>query len=116
MLFAWAMLPGLSVQAPAARAAEIAWERTNPFQGCLAAELDTWLQVQVNVLTNDDPADWHVDDRAVAKWTVDVLAACKTKAGGGDEATEKRFTAYMAHWREHVQDLVDNLRQGDKPD
>ena len=107
------MLTGLS--APPARVAEIVWERTNPFQGCLAAELDRWLQVQVNVLTNDDPADWHVDDRAVAKWTVDVLAACKTKAGG-DEATEKRFTAYMAHWREHVQDLVDNLRQGDKSD
>ncbi len=87
---------------PRQRAAEIAWERVTPFQGCLAAGLDKWLEVQVDTLTNEDPAAWRIDDMAVATWTIDALAACKAKAGGGDEATESRFTKYMAQWRRHV--------------
>jgi hypothetical protein len=116
ILLACAMLLGLSVRTPAARAAAITWERTSPFQGCLAADLDKWLQAQVDVLTNEDPATWRLDDMAVAKWTIDVLAACKARAGGGDKATESRFTQYMAQWREHVQDLVDSVRQQSRPD
>ena len=116
ILLACAMLSGLSAETPAAHAAEITWERTNAFQGCLAADLDKWLQAQVDVLTNEDPATWRLDDMGVAKWTIDVLAACKTRAGGGDKATESRFTQYMAQWREHVQDLVDIVRQQSRPD
>jgi hypothetical protein len=107
---------GLGVQAPTAGAAEIAWERVTPFQGCLAAGLDKWLEVQVDTLTNEDPATWRIDDMAVATWTIDALAACKAKAGGGDEATESRFTKYMAQWRRHVFELVENVRQQGKPD
>lgn len=114
-LSAWAILVSLAAPVPA-RAAEITWERTSPFQGCLAADLDKWLQAQVDVLTNEDPATWRLDDMAVAKWTIDVLAACKARAGGGDKATESRFTQYMAQWREHVQDLVDSVRQQSRPD
>lgn len=114
--FACAILLGLGVQAPTAGAAEIAWERVTPFQGCLAAGLDKWLEVQVDTLTNEDPATWRIDDMAVATWTIDALAACKAKAGGGDEATESRFTKYMAQWRRHVFELVENVRQQGKPD
>jgi hypothetical protein len=114
ILPAWAILLWLAAPVPAG-AAPITWDRTNPLQGCLAAGLDKWLTAQVEILTNEDPASWRLDDMVVAKWTLDTLASCKAKAGG-DAATESRFTAYMAQWREHVQDLVDVVRQGNKPD
>jgi hypothetical protein len=116
ILFACAILLGLGAQTPSAPAAEITWERATPFQGCLAAGLDKWLEVQVDTLTNEDPATWRIDDMAVATWTVDELAACKARAGGGDEATESRFTRYMAQWRRHIYELVENVRQQGKPD
>jgi len=115
IVFAWVILLTLAAPVPEG-AAQIAWDRTSPFQGCLAADLDEWLRVQVQILTSEDPASWRADDRTVAKWTVDALASCKAKAGGSDEAAEKRFMKYMAHWRENVQDAVDHLRQGDKRD
>ena len=116
IIFACAMLLGLAGQLASARAAEITWDRISPFQGCLAAGLDKWLETQVDTLTNEDPASWRIDDMAVATWTVDELAACKAKAGGGDEATENRFTKYMAQWRRHIYELVENVRQKSKPD
>jgi hypothetical protein len=116
ILFACGVVIGLGWQAPAARTAEIAWERVNPFQGCLAAGLDKWLDVQVDTLTNEDPASWRMDDQTVALWTIDALTLCKVKAGGGDEATESRFTRYMAHWRRHIYELVEDVRQKGRPD
>jgi hypothetical protein len=116
ILFACAILLGLGAQTPSTVAAEITWERVTPFQGCLAAGLDKWLEVQVDTLTNEDPDSWRIDDMAVATWTLDALAACKAKAGGGDEVTEIRFTRYMAQWRRHVYELVENVRQKGKPD
>jgi hypothetical protein len=113
LAFACAFLVGLGALA---QAAEITWDRKSPFQGCLAAGLNKWLEIQVDTLTNEDPASWRTDDRAVATWTVDALAACKAKAGDGDEATEGRFTKYMAQWRQHVYELVENVRQQGKPD
>ena len=115
-LFAFLLLVGLGVQTPQAKAAEITWDKISPFQGCLAAGLKGWLDAQVDVLTNEDPATWKMDDRSVAAWTLDALAACKAKAGGGEEATEASFTRYMAHWRRHIYDLVENVRQRGKPD
>lgn len=113
--FACAILLGLAVHGPAG-AAEITWDRINPFQRCLAAGLDKWLEAQVDLLTNEDPASWRMDDRSVAQWTVDALAACRARAGGGDEATEARFTTYMAQWRRHVFELVEAVREKGKPD
>jgi hypothetical protein len=115
-LFASVILLVMGAQPTSGRAAEIAWERTNPFQGCLAASLDKWLEAQVDLLTNEDPATWRTDDRSVATWTVEALAACKAKTGGGDEATEATFTKYMAQWRRHVYELVEAVRQKGKPD
>jgi hypothetical protein len=114
-LFACAILLGLAAGGPAG-AAEITWDRINPFQRCLAAGLDKWLEAQVDLLTNEDPASWRTDDMAVFTWTQNAVAACKAKAGGGDEATETRFRKHMARWREHVYELVEVVRQKGKPD
>jgi hypothetical protein len=99
-----------------ARGESITWDRASPFQACLAAGLDKWLETQVAVLTNDDPASWKMDDVLVAEWTVETLASCKTRAGSVDEAAETRFTKYMAQWRQHVQALVESVRERGKPD
>jgi hypothetical protein len=114
--FVFAILLGLVGLVHSARAAEITWDRIGPFQGCLAADLDKWLEVQVDALTNENPASPRVDDAGVFLWTVDVVASCKAKAGGGDEATEANFRRYMAQWRQHVHELVENVRQQGKPD
>ena len=116
ILFACAVLLGPVAQSVSVGASEIIWERATPFQGCLAAGLDKWLAAQVDTLTNEDPATWRMDDMAVAAWTVDELAACKAKAGASDEVTETRFTKYMAQWRRHIYELVENVRQTGKPD
>ena len=116
ILFACAILLGLGAQAPSARAAEITWDRVTPFQGCLAAGLDEWLEAQIDNLTNGNPASPHIDEGAVFTWTQNALAGCKAKAGGGDEATETRFRKHMAQWRQHVYERVEDVRQKGKPD
>jgi len=115
-LFACAILLGLAWPAASTRAAEIAWDRVNPFQGCLAASLSKWLEAQVDTLTNEDPATWRMDDIAVFKWMIGELASCKAKAGGGDQATETSFTKYMAQWRDHIHERVEDVRRKGKPD
>jgi hypothetical protein len=106
---------GLVAGAPAS-GAEISWDRINPFQGCLKADLDKWLETQVDTLTNEDPASWRMDDNAVFMWTIHALASCKAKTGGSDAATETRFTQHMAQWRQHVHERVEDVRQKGKPD
>ena len=92
-----------------ARAAEITWGRIGPFQGCLAAGLDKWLETQVDNLTNGNSASPRIDDGAVFTWTQDALDGCKARAGGGDEATETRFRQHMAQWRQHVHERVEDV-------
>jgi hypothetical protein len=114
--FACAILLSLGWSAVPTRGAEITWDRVSPFQGCLAAGLNKWLEAQVDTLTNDDPASWRMDDVAVFKWMIGELASCKAKAGSSDQATEMSFTKYMAQWRDHVYQRVEDVRQKGKPD
>jgi hypothetical protein len=107
---------GLGVQAPTAGAAEIAWERVTPFQGCLDADLKEWLEIQANALTNGNRDASGIDDRTVFMWTFDTVAACKAKVGVGDEAIASHFREHMAQWRQHVQERVDDVKQQGKPD
>ena len=116
VVVACAMLLAPAAGTSAARAAEIPWERSGPFQVCLATGLERWLDAQVDILTNEDPASWRIDDGVVAKWTVDQLIACKAKSGSGDSVTEERFVRHMAQWRRHIHDMVERVRQQVKPD
>src|SRR5436190_4120333 len=85
ILWACAILFGLGAHAPPATAAEITWDRSSPFQGCLEAGLAKWLEVQVDNLTNENPASKRIDDGAVFLWARDAVASCKAKFGDGDE-------------------------------
>ena len=95
-----------------ARAATVNWGRqVGAFEACLDAGLDKWLQVQAALLVDENPAAAKLDDAAVAKWTVDILAECRARAGSADAKSEDRFTTHMARWRNHIYDLASSIRQ-----
>jgi hypothetical protein len=94
-----------------ASAASIAWAKQGAFEACLEVSLEKWLQAQAELVVNEDPAAGRLDDAAVAKWTIDTLAQCRTQAGGGNPDSESRFTGHMVRWRNHVYDLASTIRQ-----
>lgn len=100
-----ALSPGTVLAAP------LTWETKGAFEVCLEGTADAWLRVQAELLVNDDPAAGQLDDQAVAGWTVQALAQCKTGAGTEVPASTERFAKYMAQWRQHIYDLAAGIRQ-----
>ena len=92
------------------------WVSASPFQACLEGQFDKWVQARAELVLNEDPQAGAIDDRAVAEWAAGILQSCSAQAGGGDAATEARFTKHMARWREHIYDLVQRIRQRAGPD
>ena len=68
------------------------------------------------LIVNEEPKAGDIDDASVAKWAADTLTACRVQAGGGDEASEARFTKHMAQWRQHIYDRVQSIRERIRPD
>jgi hypothetical protein len=95
----------------AAVAAPIAWAKQGAFEACLEQSLDEWLKAQAELVVNDDPAAGRLDDSTVARWTLDALTTCQTRAGSADADSEDRFTRHMARWRNHIYDLASSIRQ-----
>jgi hypothetical protein len=94
-----------------AGAAPIIWGKQGRFEACLESKLEKWLQAQAELLVNEDAAASRLDDAAVAKWTVDTLALCRSRAGQADASSEDRFANHMARWRNHIYDVASSIRQ-----
>ncbi|MBX9588861.1 MAG: hypothetical protein K2X43_06130 [Hyphomonadaceae bacterium] len=92
------------------------FERATPFQACLDGRLETWVNARAALVVNEDPAAGDIDDAAVARWAIEALEACRTQAGGADEASQARFTKHVAHWRQHIYDRVQAIRERTRPD
>ena len=105
----------LTAMAGSATGAQI-WERAGPFQACLEGRFETWLNARVELIVNEEPKAGNIDDASVAKWAADTLTACRVQAGGGDEASEARFTKHMAQWRQHIYERVQSIRERIRPD
>lgn len=101
--------------AAAANASPI-WERAGAFQACLETRFKEWADSRAELVVNLDPAAGDIDDAAVAQWTVATLEACRAQAGG-DQESEARFAKHMARWRDHIDNVVQSIRQrGGGPD
>jgi hypothetical protein len=110
----FAVLAGAA--ATAASASPI-WERAGAFQACLETRFKEWVDSRAELVANLDPAASDIDDAAVAQWTVAALEACRAQAGGGDQESEARFAKHMASWRDHINTVVQGIRQrGGGPD
>jgi hypothetical protein len=96
--------------------AGVAAENEGPFEACLQTQAKQWVDARVALVMNDDPAASDIDDGAVAKWTVQTLETCQSKAGRGDQATEQLFVRYMAHWRDHIEAGTADLKRRSRPD
>jgi hypothetical protein len=95
-----------------ARAASITWERQGgAFEACLENGLEKWLQAQAALVVDEDPAAARIDDAAVARWTIDLLAECRARTGSANPKSEDRFMGHMARWRNHIYDLASSIRQ-----
>ena len=105
----------LTAMAGSATGAPI-WERAGPFQACLEGRFETWVNARVELIVNEEPKAGDIDDTSVATWAVETLAACRIQAGGGDEASEARFTKHMAQWHQHIYDRVQSIRERVRPD
>ena len=105
----------LTAMAGSATGAQI-WERAGPFQACLEGRFETWVNARVELIVNEEPKAGDIDDTSVATWAVETLAACRIQAGGGDEASEARFTKHMAQWHQHIYDRVQSIRERVRPD
>lgn len=87
-----------------------------PFLACLQAQAKQWFDAKVELIVNGDPAAGHIDDTAVANWTIEAINTCKAKSGGGDPTAEQLFARYMAHWREHLDAAAIDLKRRARPD
>jgi len=101
--------------AASANAASIA-ERAGPFQACLEGRFEKWVNGRSELVVNEDPKAGDVDDAAVARWALETVGSCRAQAGGGDQDAEARFTKRVAHWRQHIYDRVQNIRELARPD
>lgn len=107
----------LAGAAAAAASASPIWERAGAFQACLETRFKEWVDSRAELVVNLDPAAGDIDDAAVAQWTVAALDACRAQAGGGDRESEARFAKHMASWRDHINTVVQSIRQrGGGPD
>jgi hypothetical protein len=100
----------------AAQAAGIEWQAAGAFASCLNGQAKQWIDARAELVLNEDPAASAVDDVAVAAWTARTLEDCKAKAGRSDQESERLFVRYMAHWREHIDAAVTEVRRRSRPD
>ena len=68
-----------SFQWSGADAAPITWAKRGEFEACLEHGLEKWLKAQAELVVNEDAAAGRLDDASVARWTVDILAACRAR-------------------------------------
>jgi hypothetical protein len=101
--------------AASAHAASVS-DRSAPFQTCLDGQLEKWVKARAELVVNEDPKAGDIDDAVVATWAIATLDACRAQAGGGDQATEAAFTKRVAHWREHIYERVQSIRELARPD
>lgn len=106
-LSAMALTAGLQ----AAQAASIGWDKQGAFEVCLERQMDDWVNAKAALIINEDPAAGDLDDMDVALWAVTALERCEQQAGHGNQTSERRFSRYMAHWREHIHTVAQTVRQ-----
>jgi hypothetical protein len=85
-------------------------------EACLNGQAKQWIDARAELVLNDNPAAGAIDDAAVAAWTARAIEGCKAKAGRGDQDAERLFVRYMAHWREHIDAAVAEVRRRSPPD
>jgi hypothetical protein len=100
----------------AVQAGTIVWEKSGAFQTCLETRLNAWVNAKAELVANEDPAAGDINDIEVAQWTIQALKACEIQVGRGDQASEKRFSQHMAHWREHIYAVAQGIRQRGRAD
>ena len=115
-LGALALMWAAAAYASSAGAATITWAKKGEFETCLESTLDTWLTARAAIEVNDAPTAAKLDDAAVAAWTLQTMAQCRSRGGKGEAASEERFTKYMAHWRQHIYDLAADIRKRGETD
>jgi hypothetical protein len=108
----WVALAG----AGAAHAAGIAWEKRGAVESCLDGQAQKWIEAKVGQIVNDDPAVSNINDATVAEWAALALSQCATTFGDVNPASERQFTQYIAHWREHLYKAADDVRKRVQPD
>ena len=110
------VLLAATMQASSAGAAGITWAKKGEFETCLESSLDKWLAARAELEVNEDPAAAQLDNAAVATWTLETLAQCRTRGGTAEASSEDRFTKYMAQWRQHIYDLAADIRKKNNSD
>lgn len=111
-----AMMWGMVAQASGGQAAALTWEKGGPFEKCLQTRMDQWISTQAERVANEDPAAGDLDDTDVALWAAGAIEGCETQAGRGDRTSEVRFARHMAHWREHIDAIAQDIRQRGRAD
>lgn len=105
-----ASLVVLATHIAPASAASLTFTNAGPYEACLQAEAETWLQARAEDVVNGAESVKTLDDAKVAGWTVDALRTCAAKGAAGDPGNEAAFAKYMAHWREHLYELARVIR------
>jgi hypothetical protein len=101
----------LAAAAQGADAAGITWARKGDYEACLETNLDKWLAQRAELEVNEVATAARLDDAAVASWTLETMAQCRTRAGVTEVASEDRFTKHMAQWRQHIYDVAADIRK-----
>jgi hypothetical protein len=94
----------------------IRWEQRGSFETCLEQRAAAWTFSKAQLVVNEDPSASDLDDMDVALWAVRVLETCETQAGHGNQTSEHAFSRHMAHWREHIDAVVQTVRRRVKAD
>lgn len=101
----------------AARPASLKWEQGGgPFETCLQTRMDQWISAQAERIANDDPAAGDIDDSDVALWAASTIEGCTRQAGPANRNSEVQFARHMAHWREHIDTVAQDIRQRGRAD
>lgn len=99
-----------------AHAATLTWELRGPFETCLQSRMEQWIKAQAERLANEDPTASDLDDSGVAIWAAGTIEICEGQAGRGNANSEVRFVRHMAHWREHIDAVAQDIRQRGRVD
>jgi hypothetical protein len=78
--------------------------------------MEQWINAQAERLANEDPAAGDLDDPDVALWAAGAIATCEGQVGRGNANSEVRFVRHMAHWREHIDAVAQDIRQRGRAD
>jgi hypothetical protein len=89
----------------------IRWEQRGPFESCLEDRAAGWTFSKAQLVVNEDPSASDLDDMDVALWAVGALETCESHAGHGNQTSEHAFSRHMAHWRKHIDAVVQTVRE-----